>query len=102
MDRASEVAQRIGRILQAHGAVPYVAHELSQPAQPGYVVFVLLDGATAGIELRHLPASDDALRHLQAYRRSLERGLLLPGLHLMLVLGPSDDKLVLIWHGAVP
>jgi hypothetical protein len=98
MVAAEEVVQQIDRFLRHEGAVPYVEWTARGSAQPGYVVQVLLSGATARIEVRHLPPSDQALRHVQAYRCAIEGGLHLPGLHYMTVVGASDYKLLITWH----
>jgi hypothetical protein len=102
MASAREVADRIARILQTAGAVPYVGRDQSQSAQPGYVVQVLPGGGAAGMAVRHLPPSAEAHRQVLAYRRILEREVLLPGLHVMVVLGPLDAKRLLTWHVEPP
>jgi hypothetical protein len=98
MATAEEVAQRVDHILRSQGAVPSVERRALQPARPGFVVHVWPRGTTAGLAVRHLPPSDDALRHLEAYRRAIAAELPVPGLHLMTVVGASDYQLLVAWQ----
>jgi hypothetical protein len=103
MATADEVVQRIEFLLRRQGAVPYVERGDGWPAQSGYVVLVLPGGAAAGIEVRHLPLSDDPLGHVQEYRRMIEREVPpVPGLRLMTVAGTLEYKLLVAWHRDVP
>jgi hypothetical protein len=102
MATVEEVAQQIDHLLRSQGAAPYVERGAHRTAQPGYVVTVLPSDAIAGIAVRHLPLSDDPLRHVQEYRRIIEHGLQLPNLHLMTVAGASDYKLWITWHQSPP
>jgi hypothetical protein len=103
MATAEEVAQRVDHILRGQGAVPYAERRALRPERPGYVVRVWRSGATAGLAVRHLPPSDDALRHLEAYRRAIAAELPVPGLHLMTVVGASAYQLLVVWqHESAP